>query len=312
MLLAHADPDTTLSNGVVRASGAIVVRPMEDDIEVLLIHRPGYRDWSFPKGKDDPGESSEEAALRELHEETGYRGRLVTHLEDQEYRLSSGRQKVVRYFAARTVVFDGFRPGREVDETRWVPITKATRMLTYKRDRQLLEDPRLIEIARSGTVYVIRHAHAGDRSTWAKDDRDRPISPKGRAQTKALTAFLAARGVGSIHSSPYKRCLQTVKPLSKALDLEVNRTEALAEGTAATKAMKLITSVAGTDAALCTHGDLIVALLEQISDDGAQLAGSNGVIDCQKGAIWELEVCNGVPVKASYLGRPLSDTPLTS
>jgi 8-oxo-dGTP pyrophosphatase MutT (NUDIX family) len=105
--------------------------------EVLLVHRPKYDDWTFPKGKADPGERDEDCALREVAEETGLRCELGEELAGTSYMDGHGRPKVVRYWAMRIV--DGeFKPHAEVDEVRWLPLADAADSLTYDRDRNVL------------------------------------------------------------------------------------------------------------------------------------------------------------------------------
>jgi 8-oxo-dGTP diphosphatase len=115
----------------VHAAGGVVLR----DGRVALVHRPRYDDWSLPKGKLDPGESSEEAALREVEEETGLRCRLVRELPTVEYDVR-GRLKVVRYWAMAVVDETPFVPNDEVDQLRWVEPQEALALLTYDRDRE--------------------------------------------------------------------------------------------------------------------------------------------------------------------------------
>lgn len=119
---------------VVRAAGGLVVR----DGKVLLVHRPKYDDWSFPKGKCDDGESDEACALREVAEETGLGCELLEEIGETSYRDAQGRPKVVRYWRMRAV--DGeFEPHDEVDEIRWETPESAACMLSWSRDLQLLE-----------------------------------------------------------------------------------------------------------------------------------------------------------------------------
>ena len=118
----------------VRAAGGLVVR----DGLVCLVHRPRYDDWSLPKGKLDPGEGFEEAALREVEEETGLRCRLRGELPEVRYTDARGRPKLVRYWAMDVVDDSGFSPNDEVDELRWVPLAEAARLLSYERDRELV------------------------------------------------------------------------------------------------------------------------------------------------------------------------------
>jgi 8-oxo-dGTP diphosphatase len=127
--------DRITGGGIVRAAGGVVVR---DGPEVLVVHRPKYDDWTFPKGKAEPGETDEECALREVEEETGFRCSLGRELPSTRYRDSRGRRKVVRWW--RMTIEDGeFDANREVDEVRWLAPEDAGALLTYERDVPVLE-----------------------------------------------------------------------------------------------------------------------------------------------------------------------------
>jgi 8-oxo-dGTP diphosphatase len=117
----------------VEAAGGVIVR----DGRVLLVHRPRYDDWSLPKGKLDTGESFEEAALREVEEETGLRARLVRELPSVEYE-AKGRPKIVRYWLMEAESGGDFVPNDEVDEVRWLPFDDALSLLSYDRDHDLV------------------------------------------------------------------------------------------------------------------------------------------------------------------------------
>jgi 8-oxo-dGTP pyrophosphatase MutT (NUDIX family) len=117
----------------VRAAGGVVLR----DGLVALVHRPRYDDWTLPKGKLDAGESFEEAAIREIDEETGLRTRLVRELPAVHYEVR-GRPKVVRYWLMEVGSDPGFVPNDEVDELRWLEPGQASALLTYDRDRDVL------------------------------------------------------------------------------------------------------------------------------------------------------------------------------
>jgi 8-oxo-dGTP pyrophosphatase MutT (NUDIX family) len=123
----------------VRASGGVVWRRNDGTLEVAIVHRPKYDDWSFPKGKLAAGEGWEEAALREVEEEIGLRCRLGHELPPTSYTDPKGRSKVVRYWLMEPL--DGsFTPSNEVDEMRWVPAGEAARVLSYEHDRELLRE----------------------------------------------------------------------------------------------------------------------------------------------------------------------------
>lgn len=122
----------------VRAAGGVILR----DGAVCVIHRPDYEDWSLPKGKLDAGETHEQAALREVHEETGLHCALGAELSSQEYTDRTGRPKTVRWWAMTVVADDGLTPSHEVDELRWIPADEADRLLDYEHDRELVREAR--------------------------------------------------------------------------------------------------------------------------------------------------------------------------
>ena len=120
----------------VHAAGGVVV---DGDGRVAVVHRPRYDDWSLPKGKLDPGEDFEQAAIREVEEETGIRAELVRELPNARYEDSKGRPKLVRYWEMRALGKGEFTPNEETDELRWLSPDEAAGLLTYDRDRELVE-----------------------------------------------------------------------------------------------------------------------------------------------------------------------------
>jgi 8-oxo-dGTP pyrophosphatase MutT (NUDIX family) len=123
----------------VRAGGGVVWRRGEDGrVEIVLVHRPAYDDWSFPKGKVDGGESEADAAVREVEEETGLHCRLGREVGTSSYRDARGRPKTVRYWEM-TPIGGELAPAHEIDRARWVALEEAPGALTYDRDRRLLE-----------------------------------------------------------------------------------------------------------------------------------------------------------------------------
>jgi 8-oxo-dGTP pyrophosphatase MutT (NUDIX family) len=126
-------------NDVVRAAGGVVLRRSRSGtLETVLVHRPAYDDWTFPKGKLLRGETDEEAAVREVEEETGLRCQLGREVGTTSYRDPQGRQKTARYWEMAPIQGE-LAATNEVDEARWVPLEEAADMLTHARDRKLLE-----------------------------------------------------------------------------------------------------------------------------------------------------------------------------
>jgi 8-oxo-dGTP diphosphatase len=130
------DPETA----EVKASGGVVWRRSPRGLEVALVHRPRYDDWSLPKGKLDAGESWEEAALREVQEETGVSCELGEELPSDDYTDNKGRPKTVRWWRMTPVQDTGFAPDHEVDELRWVTPDEASSLLSYEHDRRLVQE----------------------------------------------------------------------------------------------------------------------------------------------------------------------------
>jgi 8-oxo-dGTP pyrophosphatase MutT (NUDIX family) len=125
-------------SGTLRAAVGLVVREAERGREVLVVHRPQYGDWTFPKGKAEPGETDQECAVREVEEETGLRCELAEELPSTSYTDSLGRGKRVRYWRMR-IVSGELAFAHEVDDARWLTAAEAAELLTYARDVELLD-----------------------------------------------------------------------------------------------------------------------------------------------------------------------------
>lgn len=240
----------------VRAGGGVIVREGRDrTTEVLVVHRPRYDDWSFPKGKLEGSESELQCALREVQEETGLVCKPIRELSGTSYRDRRGRPKTVRYWSMR-VLSGSFLPNSEVDVASWVDLQRAGTMLTYAHDLLLLQEILEEELAKSSALLV-RHGTAGNRKDWVGDDRLRPLDEKGVRQAEALAGLLVNQPIKRIFSSPYLRCVQTMEPLAERLGLTIDRVDELAEGAAREDVEKLVRRAGGDLVVLCTHGDVI-------------------------------------------------------
>jgi 8-oxo-dGTP diphosphatase len=150
------------------------------------------------------------------------------------------------------------------------------------------------------TVYLLRHARAGRRSAWKGDDELRPLSKVGRRQAAGLVALLADAEIEQIVSSPYVRCVQSVAPLAEARGLTIDVADELPEGAALEDALRLLDKVSGHPTVLCTHGDVVQAILTRLKKSGVKV----GKLRLAKGSVWALETRNGRVTKAAYLPPP--------
>jgi len=166
---------------VISAAGTILIR----NGEVLLVHRPRYDDWSFPKGKVDGAELLSLTAIRECEEETGFLAVLGPNLGIDRYETSLGK-KEVHYWRAQVLEDLGFAPDEEVDKIAWIPFDQVAKHLNYPQDLEFLE--RAIALPPTSPLIILRHAKAVKRSDFTgEDDSDRPLSGRGRRQSKILT-----------------------------------------------------------------------------------------------------------------------------
>lgn len=275
----------------IPAAGTLPWRQRDGILEVALVHRPRYDDWSWAKGKLDPGEDWAVAAARETEEETGLVVRLGPPLPEARYTLlgrdGTPDEKVVRYWSAQVTGGLG-QLVNEIDEVVWLDVPSAHARLDYARDRdQLLTLVRLHQSARLDTwpLVLVRHALAVARGQWRGKDPDRPLTQAGRERAAALAPVLAAYGVRRLLSSPSERCVHTVQPYATAAGLGVRTRPALSEEGFDAHPERAPRHLArllerGEPAALCTHGPLVPGLmgaLEQRLDLDA--AGAVAVVE---------------------------------
>lgn len=228
---------------VVEAAGALVWRVRTGRLQVALVHRPRYRDWSWPKGKLDPGESVPTAAWREVAEETGHDVVLGIPLPGLEYELADGRLKRVHYWAAQVVGRVDAAAARarppvprasrdEIDQVRWFDVEAAAARLTRAADREPLVA--LVRAHAKGrldtrAVVVLRHGTAKRRSSWKGSERTRPLTPLGERQAAELVPIVSAFGVSRVVTSVWARCSATVAPYAAAAQVPAEVSEVLTE-----------------------------------------------------------------------------------
>lgn len=254
---------------VVRAAGVVLLREASGTTETLVVHRPHRSDWSLPKGKLEPGEHVVAAAVRECDEETGYLASLGVPLPRLQY-VALGQPKVVDYWVARPRADEGFVPGDEVDEVRWLPIDQARSRLTYEHDADLVQ--LAAEQPVTSPLIILRHTQAVKRVDYkGKHDAERPLSGKGRSHAKALVPLVEAFGIEQVHSSDATRCVQTVKKFAKAISADITPEPALSEegfhlDDASTEARMRELATDPRPIVVCSHRPVIPTLLRAAAD----------------------------------------------
>lgn len=293
--------------GEIRAAGMVLWRPSGNSTEVALVHRPRYDDWSFPKGKLQPGEHRLLAAVREVAEETGRRAVLGRPLPTARYDRG-GRPKRVDYWAGRPEPDgqDSFRPNDEVDAMDWLPVPAARGTVSYPHDAVILDD---FAAAPVDTVplMLLRHASAGSKDTWPGDDLDRPLDAGGAAASDELALLLSCYGPGRVITSAAERCVATVRPYATMTGAKVEIEPALTVGhhggpgadgapvpdAGVEEAAGLVARIfaGGLPAVVCAHRENLPPLLAAAC--AALGAGPPPGGPLLKGGFWVLHVADG-------------------
>jgi 8-oxo-dGTP diphosphatase len=300
---------------VVRAAGTVLWRNAtvghgREALEVALVHRPRYDDWSLPKGKVEPGETLPACAVRETSEETGFHAMLGRLVGEVSYQVGSGPRahKVTSYYAGRAAG-GGFRANDEVDEVRWLRPERAAAQLSYDADRAVLNAFTELPAVMT-TVLLVRHAKAGNRADWPANDDLRPLSRAGQTQANALRGLLRCFGADAVHAADRTRCVQTVEGLAQDLGVSVVIEQALTEEAyqahpvGAVRRLREIAQGGGTPV-VCGQGGAIPSLIEEFA------ASSGLVLDeipCKKGSVWVLSfepARGGKLLAADYLPSAL-------
>jgi 8-oxo-dGTP diphosphatase len=274
--------------GLIAAGAVVWQRSPSGEVEVAVIHRPRYDDWSLPKGKAQAGEALPATAVREVAEETGHAITLGPRLDTIRYRVPAG-QKVVHYWVAPAI--DGnFRSSDEVDELRWLPVPKALGLLSHPHDQTLLA---AVDswTAITATVLLVRHGEAGEREAWQGDDDLRPLTDEGQRQAEALRTLLPLFGARRVYSASPLRCRQSVEGLAADLEVPVVTEPRLSEDgyvtdpAAGVQRLLEIAAEPGGPAVVCSQGGVIPDLVGKL----AESAGLEPLdVKSKKGSYWGL------------------------
>ncbi len=255
----------------VVAAGALPWRIDSGGLRVLLIHRPRYDDWSWPKGKIDDGETLPECAAREVEEEIGLSAPLGIPLPPIHYRVASGL-KVVHYWAVHAKGALIIPDGKEVDSIMWCTPEKAAELLSNSSDVAPLEH--LAAAHQRGELYtwpliVLRHAKAKPRSSWSKAEGERPLAATGIRQAQAVGRLLQVWKPARVVTSPWRRCVSTVAPYARATGAKVKLVDALTEHRHARTPKKTAGVVTAAldkrqPVVVCTHRPALATVLGEL------------------------------------------------
>jgi phosphohistidine phosphatase SixA/8-oxo-dGTP pyrophosphatase MutT (NUDIX family) len=303
---------------LIRAGGGVLWRPAtagpfgtadpggerggERGIEIAIVHRQRYDDWSLPKGKLHEHEHPLLAACREVEEETGIAAVAGRRLPEQEYRLGPDR-KLVDYWEMSLPPGDpaDFTANDEVDQVRWVRPAEAGTWLSYDRDRDLVRAFLAVPRA-TAFLLLVRHAKAGDRGAWAGPDGLRPLEPAGHRQAEALRRTLRCFGPERVFASDNVRCVDTVRPLAGDLGVPVEAEPALTEQAYwddPDRGLRRVQAIIGLGgrSVLSGQGGVIPDLVRTLAGDGGVAVGS---AHASKGSVWALSFVDGKLTAADY------------
>jgi 8-oxo-dGTP diphosphatase len=253
---------------LIQAAGAVLWRKSDiSQLEIAVIHRPRYDDWSLPKVKVESGESHISAVYREIQEETGYESTFGPEIGTVVYKLE-GAPKEVRYWAAAATIKTGTPNPQEVDEVLWLAPKKAKEKLTNKDDRAIV-DFFLDFGVDTFPIILLRHAKALKRTEWDGDDGDRPLEHRGQLQAKRLLPIYLPYGISEVHTSDALRCIETIDLMARLIEKTPIFSADLSEyGYAKDKEAPLdyVQDLMdrGAPAIICSHNPIIPKLVKKL------------------------------------------------
>jgi 8-oxo-dGTP diphosphatase len=269
----------------IKAAGAVVWRDVAGQVQVAVIHRPRYDDWTLPKGKLDPEESELAAAVREIREEIGAEVGVSRRLGWVEYPVE-GVPKSVAFFCMRYAT-GRFTPGREVDELVWLSVDDARRRMSHGVYRDILDRFVAMPVPHA-VVVLLRHAKAGKRSEWQGEDSNRPLDREGQAQAEYLASTLPYFAVDRIVSADRTRCVLSVTPLAQRLGLQVEVLPAFSDESfmadpEGTVRELLELAKPGSTVVISSQGTAVPGLISRL-----QIKPAPSSVATRKGSFWVL------------------------
>mgnify|MGYP000562819784 FL=1 len=288
---------------MIRAAGALLWREVDSrNLEIALIHRPRYDDWSLPKGKIEGGETALQCAYREVFEETGIKASLTRQLGTVEYEESGELKRVIFWSAHCSLDTGTFVVNEEVDELVWFTPEDALVKATHDSDRQIIDSFQAQE-PRTDTLIILRHTKALERGDWDEVDSERTLNEVGFDQAQLLIKHLEPFAIDEVYTSNYTRCVQTVTPLSHSRGLTITQVPSLNEETFENDPQR---SVAFANALkqdeknilICSHNPVIPTMLRGILNTKLK---NKDLIKLEPGDAWIVHRVRGEIVGLDYL-----------
>jgi len=288
---------------MIRAAGALLWRETQErTIEIALIHRPRYDDWTLPKGKIEEGETALQCAYRELIEETGIKASFTRQLGSIDY-IENGEGKRVIFWAAHCALnASTFIANGEVDQLRWLPCEDAIELSTYQSDREMIANFQSQE-QRTDTLIILRHAKALERGDWDEPDSQRTLNEVGFDQAQLLIKHLEPFAIDEVYTSDYTRCVQTVTPLAHARGLSITAVPSLNEQTFEEDPSRAVAFANALkqdekNIVICSHNPVIPTMLRGILNTKPK---NKDLIKLEPGDAWIVHRIKGEIVGLDYL-----------
>jgi 8-oxo-dGTP diphosphatase len=288
---------------MIRAAGALLWRESnERTIEIALIHRPKYDDWTLPKGKIEEGETALQCAHRELFEETGIKASFTRQLGTVEYEESGQLKRVLFWSAQCALEASTFIANEEVDVLEWLAPDQALAKASHDSDRQMIENF-LIQSPHTDTLIILRHTKALERGDWDEVDSERTLDEVGFDQAQLLIKHLEPFAIEEVYTSDYVRCVQTVTPLAHSRGLTISQVPSLNEETFEEDPLRSVSFANALkqdekNILICSHNPVIPTMLRGILNTKLK---NKDLIKLEPGDAWIVHRVQGEIVGLDYL-----------
>ena len=288
---------------MIRAAGALLWRENHDrTIDIALIHRQKYDDWTLPKGKIEEGETALQCEYRELIEETGIKANFTRQLGSVEYEENGERKRVIFWAAHCGLDASTFVANEEVDQLRWLSFEESIELATYQSDREMIANFQSQE-QRTDTLIILRHTKALERGDWDEPDSQRTLNELGFDQAQLLIKHLEPFAIEELYTSDYTLCVQTVTPLAHARGLSITAVPSLNEETFEQDPMRAVAFANALkqdekNILICSHNPVIPTMLRGILNTKLK---NKDLIKLEPGDAWIVHRVKGEIVGLDYL-----------